>query len=628
MKNLRKIIFYDPAEPSRARWALHWLFNLLALALWCAGIGVLSLWFGAAGYERELFFSYFRYTLLFWLNIFPVFAIALAFLLLFNRMWCAIMGSGIIVTVLALINHFKLMFRDDPLLLSDARYISEAAKISAGYNIVITPAIVLSFLVIIAASVLAFFFLRARFRRAAPRLAYPAALIAFCALAYFGLYTRQEVYDFTGNIGVEFASGFAMNQWNETDQYCCRGFLYPLLHSGEAAAYRKPAGYDTEQAAALIAEYGAGDIPEEKRVNFISVMLESYYDFSEFEDVFPSFEYDPYEFFHELQRESCNGELVTNIFAGGTIDTERCYITGSTQLYDYRGAADSYARYFADNGYFTEFCHPGYGWFYNRQNVMEYLGFESSHFFEDRYTTPEDEGIMNDDGFFPDLLTLYGEAKQSGRPYFNFSVSYQNHGPYAADLLYEPNRLYVSGEGLSESARNIINNYFSGIRLTDESLRVFFSALRDDAEPVVVVLFGDHKPWLGDDGSVYAELGIDLSLMDEDSFYSYFNTQYLIWANDAAKEVLDNDFSGEGGSFSPCFLMAELFDLCGYEGDAAIKSLRELRGLGVDVISESGRFRENGELTTAVASQEARSQLARVLEIQYYRMRDWAKEER
>ena len=61
MKNLRKIIFYDPAEPSRARWTLHWLFNLLALALWCTGIGVLSLWFGSAGYERELFSSYFRY---------------------------------------------------------------------------------------------------------------------------------------------------------------------------------------------------------------------------------------------------------------------------------------------------------------------------------------------------------------------------------------------------------------------------------------------------------------------------------------------------------------------------------------------------------------------------------------
>lgn len=626
MKNLRKIIFYDPAEPSRARWTLHWLFNLLALALWCTGIGVLSLWFGSAGYERELFSSYFRYTLLFWLNILPVFAVALVFLIAFNRMWCAFLGSGIIVTVLALINYFKLMFRDDPLLLSDARYILEAAKISAGYNIIITPAIVVSFIVIIAVSVLAFFFMTARFRRAVPRIAGGFLLIAFCALAYFGAYTRQEVYDFTGNIGVEFESGFAMNQWNETDQYCCRGFLYPLLHSGEGAAYRKPFGYDREQTAKLISKYGSGNISDERKVNFISVMLESYYDFSEFEDVFPSFEYDPYKFFHELQGESYTGELVTNIFAGGTIDTERCYITGSTQLYDYRGAADSYVRYFAGQGYFTEFCHPGYGWFYNRQNVMEYLGFESSHFFEDRYTLPAEEGIMNDDSFFPDLLTLYAEAKAGGRPYFNFSVSYQNHGPYAADRLYEPNRLYVSGEGLSEGSRNIINNYFSGIRLTDESLRVFFNALRADAAPVVVVLFGDHKPWLGDDATVYAELGIDLSLMDDESFYSYFNTQYLVWANDAAKDILGNDFSGKGGSFSPCFLMTELFGLCGYEGDAAIKSLHELRELGVDVISESGRFRENGELTTAIVSEQARAQLARVLDIQYYRMHDWAKE--
>ena len=619
MENLRRIIFYDPAEPSHLYRALNWCVNLLALALWCVGVGVFSLWLGSSGYGRELFFSYFRYTLLFWLNILPVFAVAAAFLLVFNRMWCAVLGSGLVVTVLAVINHFKLLFRNDPLLVSDARYVSEAAKISSNYNIVITPAIAAGFIVIIAGAVLAFFLMTARFRRVLPRLGCLAGLAAACVGLYLGVYTRQETYDFTGNVGVEFESGFAMNEWNETDQYCCRGFLYPLLHSGASASSQKPPGYDRESAAQLIAGYGESDIPEEKKVNFISVMLEAYYDFSEYDEIFSSFEYDPYEFYHRLQREGVTGQLITNIFAGGTVDTELCYITGSTQLYDYRGAADSYARYFAGQGYFTEFCHPGYGWFYNRRNVMEYLGFESAHFFEDRYAVPEGEPLMSDDRFFADLLELYDRAKQGGRPYFNFSVSYQNHGPYDAEALYEPNRLYVAGEGLSEEGRNIINNYLSGIRLTDESLRAFFGKLRADTEPVVVVLFGDHKPWLGDNGSVYAELGIDLSLTDDESFYNYYSTQYVIWANDAAKEVLGNNFTGEGGSFSPCFLMSELFGLCDYEGDASVKSLRELRETGVDVINGLGLFRENGELTNSIVSEKARAQLARVLDIQYYR---------
>ena len=621
MKNLREIIFYDPARPSRLRRALNWAVNLLALSLWCVGVGVLSLWFGAAPYGRELFFSYFRYAPLFWLNILPVFAAALLFLLVCNRMWCAFFGSGVIVTALALVNHFKLMFRGDPLLVSDARYISEAAKISGRYNIAVTPAVAACFIVITAVTALAFFLMTARFRRAGPRFLCLAALLAACAGLYSGAYTRQDLYDFTGRTVVEFESGFAMNRWNAADEYCRRGFLYPLLHSGvSASGQRPPRGYDRKKAAALIARYGEDDIPEEKKVNFISVMLEAYYDFSGYGGIFSSFEYDPYEFFHQLQSESVTGELVTNIFAGGTINTELCSITGSTQLYDYRGAADSYARYFARQGYFTEFCHPGYGWFYNRRNVTEYLGFDSAHFFEDRYSSPGSERIISDDLFFADLLDLYGRAKRGGRPYFNFSVSYQNHGPYGAQSLYEPNRLYVAGEGLSDEGRNIINNYLSGIRLTDESLRAFFDGLRQDPEPVVVVLFGDHKPWLGDNSSVYAELGIDLSLTDDESFYNYFTTQYVIWANDAAKEVLGNDFTGDGGSFSPCFLMTELFDLCSYGGDAAVKSLRELRGTGLDVINGLGLFRENGKLTDSVSNPKARAQLNRALQIQYYRL--------
>lgn len=622
MKTIRSIIFYDSTDTSRLRWALHWALNLLYIAAWCLGVGVVSLRFGSMNYGTELFHSYFQYAVLFMLNILPVFAVAAAFFLACNRVWPAVFGSGLIITVLALINRFKLLFRNDPLLVSDVRYFVEAAKISKGYNIVITPAIALTFAVIIGASVFAFFFMNARMRRTGTRLAWGVVLLAACAVLWFGAYVNPNVYKFTSNTTVEFSDGKKLNEWNETDQYCCRGFLYPLLHSGTNAFYGKPDGYSKRETAGLIESRGEGEIPEERKVNFISIMLEAYFDFSEYGDIF-SFECDPYEFYHDLQRESYSGELVTNLFAGGTIDTERCYITGSTQLYDYRGAADSYARYFADQGYFTEFCHPGYGWFYNRQNVMEYLGFDSVHFFEDRYTQPEGYNIINDDVFFPDIVRLYREAAAEGRPYFNFSVTYQNHGPYATDYIYDTENEYISGEGLSRESYNILNNYFWGIRLTDDSLREFIDGFRDDSEPVVIVVFGDHKPWLGDYASVYSELGIDISQTDEESFYNYYNTQYLIWANGAAKEALGNDFTGEGGSMSPCFLMTRLMDLCGYEGDAAAQSLRELMDSGVDVVNVSGRFRENGVLTT---EPESREELSRVLDIQYYRMHDWARE--
>ena len=84
----------------------------------------------------------------------------------------------------------------------------------------------------------------------------------------------------------------------------------------------------------------------------------------------------------------------------------------------------------------------------------------------------------------------------------------------------------------------------------------------------MLAVFGDHKPWLGYSNSAYQELGVNLDTATEEGFYNYYSTRYLIWANDAAKEALGEDFVGEGPDVSSCFLMNLLFDLCGWQGNA------------------------------------------------------------
>ena len=57
----------------------------------------------------------------------------------------------------------------------------------------------------------------------------------------------------------------------------------------------------------------------------------------------------------------------------------------------------------------------------------------------------------------------------------------------------------------------------------------------------MLVFWGDHLPYLGDNRLAYAELGLDAAGEDgvrEDPF-SPFKTPYIIWANDAAAEALD-----------------------------------------------------------------------------------------
>lgn len=86
---------------------------------------------------------------------------------------------------------------------------------------------------------------------------------------------------------------------------------------------------------------------------------------------------------------------------------------------------------------------------------------------------------------------------------------------------------------------------------------------------------------MGDNNSVYKTLGISFDLGTEEGFYNYYNTPYIIWGNDKAKEILGNDLKGEGPTIGPYFLMNELFELAAYEGNEFMKISNELRADGM-----------------------------------------------
>lgn len=592
---------------------------ILALLLWSAGLGIASLYLACPGYGSVLFVSYLKQLPLLVLNLIPVIAVVLLCYLLTNRVWISSLVSSVVVLVPTIINYMKLSFRGDPLMASDIAYLSEAAQMGTRYSL--TVSLLLPVLLICGAALIltiAAFFLPKPYWKPVSRFVAAALVFVISAILYIGIYTDDELYSETENTDITLSDGTTMSRWSDTDRYVCHGFLYPFLHSFSDFREDVPDGYRTSTAVELLNAYAYADIPEEQKVNIVSIMLEAYNDFSSFDSI--EFETDPYTALHEIQEESWSGTLVTNIFTGGTINTEHAFLTGNVQSYNYRKNAGSFVRYFDEQGYTTTFTHPSYAWFYNRANVSEYLGFQNAYFFENRYTS-DSGNIMIDEDFFPDLITLYEETTADGSPYFNFSVTYQNHGPYVADTLYSSVE-YVSHEGLSDEAYNIFNNYLSGIASTNAALETLVNYFRTAEEPVVLVFFGDHNPWLGDNSFVYTELGINLDLNREQGFYDYYSTPYVIWANDAAKDALGNDFIGDGGSFSPCFLMSELFELCGWSGDEFMQANLELKRYA-DVISTTGLVRtvEDGILTGTL-SQYLQELLDRYYQMEYYRKQD------
>lgn len=581
--------------------------SLMLLALSCVLLGLMCLYFSTGVYGFDLFAWYFTQPLVLVLNILPLLALAVLLLALTDRAWLTFLLEAAVCLALSWAQHWKLLARGDPIYAEDLLLVGEAAQMAGSY-VRITWQIVLSAVAALVLTVMLFFLARGRIRKWLPRLAL-AALIPVLSVAVFTNYYDRNLSYYAMTVWPE------INAWFETNNYISRGGIYSFLRTIPDALPTPPEDYDRSETREDLARYPSDDIPEEQKVSIVVTQLEAFADLSAVTDRITGA--DPYAAYHDLLSESYHGRLLPNVFAGGTIDTERCVLTGFSALENFRRPSWSYARYFADQGYTVEGAHAGYEAFYNRRNVNENLGISGYRFIEGYYDAISG-GVPMDDVFLSDVTRTVLAAMEDG-PVFSFNVTYQNHGPYSADYAWFTDA-YVPQEDLTGSDWHIVNNYLHGIADTCAQLTAMVEAFRASDQPVVLVFFGDHKPWLGEQSVTYDALGIDIRSGTTDCFYNYYATDYLIWANDAAKAVLGRDFTGTGPDISPCYLMNLLFEQCGWSGPGWLKLTNRVRS-SLPVLHTTGQYLSDGTLTDTLTEQQ-QTLLTEMTHAQYYLAQD------
>jgi phosphoglycerol transferase MdoB-like AlkP superfamily enzyme len=553
--------------------------------------------------DMPLFRSYFTSPLLILMNIIPIFLFMTTIYLISNRLWVGFLSSTLFV-ILAVVNKFKLTYRDDPFSFIDIKLIKESMEMTNRYEIRFTPNMIAMFIGLIIITVLLALIFNYKINSKKMRFSLLTIVIIGSIITFKGPYFNYELYNKIGDKEL-------INIWSQTQQFQSKGFVYPFIYSITSAKDRVLEGYDEERAIQELNKYEYKDISADKKVNIISIMFEAYNDFSKFENV--EFKIDPYVNFHEIQNESIHGHLVTNIFAGDTIQTERSFITGYNNHPQYFSKTNSFVWYLKDQGYRTEAMHPIYGWFYNRRNVNPDLGFDSFDYYENKYQAIREE-FYEDFDFFDFIIEGFENSKSNNDPYFNFTVTYQNHGPYS-DEKYSENQFLKKKETYDEKTYNIINNYLAGISKTDKAIKKLIDYFENEEEPTIIVFFGDHNPWLGKDATGYEMLGIDLDLGKEEGFKNYYETPYVIWGNDSAKEVLDNDLVGVGRDVSPNLLMAELFEVLSWKGNEYMQFLMDYKA-HIDV-NNKVYFKEDGKYTDAL-SPDNQERYDNFLNVEYY----------
>ena len=360
----------------------------------------------------------------------------------------------------------------------------------------------------------------------------------------------------------------------------------------------------------------------------VGIMLEAFCDLTDFPALADHEAVQAvYEPWHQLEEESVSGNLLTNIFAGGTVDTEWGFLTGYSQHQDFTKATDSYVWYFARQGYQTRGGHPGFGWFYDRENVNRYLGFQEYWFTDNHYGELVDpvEAQWNSDYILTGEIVkdLQAQLEESRRPVFSFSVSYQNHGPY--EWTYTANETYLDPEtsGLPEESCYVFNNYLHGVNITISAMTLLAQQLEEMEEPVVLVFFGDHLPYLGDNQLAYAELGFT-ARAEWDALTSY-ETPYVIWANDAAAQALDWEAAvasldlPEDGRLSASFLGAAVLELTGRTGESPwFDFLNQLRR-ELPVVQKQAYQLADGTVTDQLTEEQA-AKIAKWRQWSYYKL--------
>lgn len=557
-----------------------------------------------AVFNIPLIKSYLSSWLLMLMNIIPIILLMTFIYLISNKLWLGYSITAFAFVAMGIANKLKLKYRDDPLVFIDLKLVGESLEMSKTYDLSLSGLVIVTILGLIGIGVLLKRFFPAEIESRKLRGGLLLSLSLVSIIIFGSFYFNSDVYASIGDLEM-------VNRWIESEKSQSKGIVYPFVYSIKDLKVVPPEGYDPKKAQEDLNKYTYEDIEDDKKINVVSLMLEAYNDFSEFEGI--DLNIDVYEEFHKIQEESIHGKLVTNVFAGNTINTERAFLTGYFNHPKYIKKTNSFPWYLKEQGYRTESIHPITGSFYNRRNVNEFLGFDKFDHYDNKFKDIQEAYLMDMD-FFDYVIEGFENSKKDKIPYFHFSVTYQNHGPYSNEEMTDTEYM-VRKDHYTDPEYNIMNNYLAGIKQTDEALKKLFDRFRNEEEPTVILIFGDHNPWLGYGNTVYQMLDIDLDLENVEGFKNYYQTPYVIWGNDAAKKILNKDLMGQGKTIGPNILMSELFDQLDWQGNEYMQFIGDMKKT-IDVNHEL-YFKENGEFTKEL-SEENKELWQRFINLEHY----------
>lgn len=437
-----------------------------------------------------------------------------------------LIGGGFFI-VWGIVNYFVQAFRGNPFLPRDLLLLKTAFSVADNYVYAVNQKVMMGAAVLLFCGLLVMFLNEVRWKKRR----------VVCLAGISGSVAAAAVFLILF-FNTSFAKliGAGLNWWSFSAFYQEEGVVFSFAAYAQELIVKEPEGYSVKNVEAALESYQQGEdtqneASQENRPNIITIMNESFADFSMFSDKEYLEECTP--FLHSLKENTVKGSLLVSNFGGGTCNTEFEFLTGNTM--GFYPNTIPYQQYVLDDmpglvsglnaeGYRTIGMHPFWPGGYNRSQVYDFLGFDEKYFIEDYTEYNTLRGFVDDESDYSKIKELY-ESKAAEERLFIFNVTMQNHGGYERGGMD-----YTVDIDDYDGNKTAVQEYLSLVKKSDEAVKELVQYFENEDEPTVIVFFGDHQPKLQDDFFVYL-LGTEYDNTMLKEYQQYYEVPFFIWAN-------------------------------------------------------------------------------------------------
>lgn len=454
------------------------------------------------------------------------------FWIICNRLWLAgifcIGMSGII----AIINHYVLMYHGMPLSFLVLKNFSTAMNVTSSYNFSldhIVIKLIISMLLLVSLCILSRFITKKHHLQGYKILKRNLALIILGGIFIFSSYFGDNTIKPKKTIG-----------WLWSEAYHTYGYTACTIESITQSinVINRPEGYSTEAVASI--EIKAPDSQISSQPDIILILNESFYDLKQVAD----FDTDvPYLQNIENMDNLLKGYAIAPAPGGGTNSSEYELLTsnslqlmpGITPFNSLNLAnANSIVSFLKNLGYATTGSHSESGLNYSREQGYSLLGFDQINF-EDSFSDVEfyhKRWYETDQSLYNNLIRWYEEC-DTDSPRFQYLLTIQNHGSWD---LNDPEHDIVHVQNDFNENTQLMNEFLTGIYLSDQAFKTLTDYFANQERPVIICMLGDHSP-------TFASSIIDEQYSDLEKQFRLRKVPLYIWANFALEKLELNTMS-------------------------------------------------------------------------------------